>query len=109
MVLEQARNLNLPSIDVPTTEFKTLDFSTQAKKLHVKITKNNQPLVAVELPAETALDLKNLIPEEVCLELEQTGAVDLSIIVQRLKSEGLSPQVLFACELGEKNYRVWLA
>ena len=107
-LLQQARDLNLPVIKVTTTEFKTLDFASQAKKLHVKITQNNQPLVSVELPAETALDLENLIPEDVRLELVQSGMIDLTAILQRLKSDGLSPQDLFTCELGEKKYRVWL-
>jgi predicted unusual protein kinase regulating ubiquinone biosynthesis (AarF/ABC1/UbiB family) len=108
-LLQQARDLNLPAVNVSATEFKALDFASQAQKLHVKITKNNQPLVSVELPAEAALDLEKLVPEEVRLELAQSGAVDLAKVLQRLKEEGLSPQVLFACELGEKQYRVWLA
>jgi hypothetical protein len=107
-LLQQARNLVLPSVNVATTEFKTLDFAAQAKKLHVKITQNNQPLVSIELPAEAALDLKNLIPNNVRLELEQTGVIDLTNILQHLKSDGLRPQTLFSCEIGEKNYRVWL-
>jgi predicted unusual protein kinase regulating ubiquinone biosynthesis (AarF/ABC1/UbiB family) len=109
MLLQQARDLHLPAINLAATEFKILNFTSQAKKLHVEITKNNQPLVSVELPAEAALDLENLIPDEVRLELVQSGSIDLIGVLQRLKSEGLSPQVLFACELGEKQYRVWLA
>lgn len=108
-VLQQAQNLSLPSINVNQANFKTLDFSAQAQKLHVKITQNNQPLVAVELPAETALDLKNFIPENVRLELEQRGEIDLTAILERLKTEGLSPQNLFDCSIDEKHYRVWLA
>ena len=109
MVFEQAINLNLPAINSMAAEFKMLDFASLAKKLHVKITKNNQLLVTFELPAEAALDLKNLVPENVRLELEQLGEINLSAILQRLKSEGLSPQVLFECSIDEKNYRVWLA
>ena len=108
-VLQQAQNLSLPSINVNQANFKTLDFSAQAQKLHVKITQNNQPLVAVELPAETALDLKNFIPKNVHLELEQRGEIDLTAILERLKTEGLSPQNLFDCSIDEKHYRVWLA
>ncbi len=108
-LLQQAREFVVPAINVSVTEFKVLDFASQAQKLHVKITQNNQPLVSVELPVETALDLESLMPDDVRLELMQSGEVDLAEMLQRLKSEGLSPQVLFACELGEKQYRVWLA
>ncbi|MEI7841265.1 MAG: AarF/UbiB family protein [Methylococcaceae bacterium] len=108
MVLRQARDLNLPAVNVSATEFKALDFASQAQKLHVKITQNNQPLVSVKLPAEAALELQKLVPDDVRLELAQTGMVDLTAILQRLKSDGLRPQVLFSCELGEKQYRVWL-
>ncbi len=107
-LLQQARNLLLPEINIPTPQFTVLDFATQAKKLQVKITKNGQPLVAVTLPSEAVLDLETLIPSEIHLELLQTGMVDLPILLQRLKEEGLSPQVLFSCELEEKQYRVWL-
>ena len=106
--MQQARNLLLPEINIPTPQFTVLDFATQAKKLQVKITKNGQPLVAVTLPSEAVLDLETLIPSEIHLELLQTGMVDLPILLQRLKEEGLSPQVLFSCELEEKQYRVWL-
>ncbi len=107
-LFQQARELRLPATNATTSEVKTLNFASQAKKLQVNIIKNNQPLVAVTLPAEAALDLENLVPDDVRLELMQTGMIDLTVILQRLKSEGLSPQVLFSCELGEKKYRVWL-
>ncbi len=108
-VLQHARDLDLPKIMTSETEFKALDFASQARKLHVKITQNNQPLVAVELPAEAALDLENLIPENVHLELDKSGCCDLDAILQRLKSEGLSPQMLFDLTIEEKNYRIWLS
>jgi predicted unusual protein kinase regulating ubiquinone biosynthesis (AarF/ABC1/UbiB family) len=108
-VLAQAKNLHLPPINLNHANYKTLDFSAQAKKLHVKITQNNQPLVAIELPAEAALDLRNLIPENVRLEFEQSNEIDLTAILERLKTEGLSPQNLFECLIDEKYYRVWLA
>ena len=107
-LLRQARNLFLPSINISAPQFSVLDFAAQAKKLQVKITQNRQPLVAVTLPAEAVLDLESLMPSEIHLELMQTGSVDLPLLLQRLKEEGLSPQVLFSCELGEKQYRVWL-
>ncbi len=107
-LLQQARDLDLPVINVTTTQFKTLDFATQATKLHVKITKNNALLVSVCLPAEAVLDLENLIPENVRVELSQNSSVDLATILQRLKLEGLSSQVLFDCTIDEKSYSVWL-
>jgi predicted unusual protein kinase regulating ubiquinone biosynthesis (AarF/ABC1/UbiB family) len=108
-VFQEARELNLPVINVKTERFKTLDFASQAQKLHVKITKNDAPLVSVSMPAEAAFDLENLIPEEVHLELTQRDVIDLSEILERLKLEGLRPQILFECQLGEKHYCVWLA
>ncbi len=108
-LLQQARDFDLPSVSVSITSIKTLDFSAQAKKLHIKITKNNQPLVSVELPAEAALDLENLVPENARLELQKRGEIDLSSIVERLRFDGLNPQNLFECVLNEKYYRVWLA
>jgi len=108
-VFQEARELNLPVINVQTEAFKTLDFASQAQKLHVKITKNDAPLVSVSMPAEAVLDLENLIPEEVRLELTQRGMIDLPVILELLKLGGLRPQILFECQLSEKHYRVWLA
>jgi hypothetical protein len=85
-----------------------LDFASQAQKLHVKITENNRPLVAITLPAEAALDLETLIPEEVRRELEKLNLVDLKSIQEKLKLEGLLPQELFSCHLTIKHYQVWL-
>lgn len=108
-ILQQARDLNLPIITTSKTIFKMLDFASQAKKLHVKITQNNQVLVAVELPAEAVLELRNLMPENVRLELEKRNEIDVMAILQRLKLDGLKPQSLFECVIDEKHYHVWLA
>jgi predicted unusual protein kinase regulating ubiquinone biosynthesis (AarF/ABC1/UbiB family) len=107
--LQQARDVYLPQINVQTQTFKTLDFASQAKKLYVKITKNNEPLVSISMPAEAALNLENLMPDNVRLELSQNNVIDLAEIVENLKLNGLKPACLFECDLGEKHYRVWLA
>lgn len=106
--LQQARNLFLPRINVEIPSFKTLDFASQAKQLHVKITKNNVSLVNVSMPAETALNLEEIIPENVRLELSQNNVIDLAKTVKDLKLNGLNPMSLFECTLDEKHYRVWL-
>ncbi len=108
-LLQKTRDVILPSINLTNIEFKALDFASQATKLHVKITKNNQLLVAVTLPAEAVLDLENLVPENVRAELEKSGDCDLPSILKRLKLDGLSPQILFEYTLNEKSYRIWLA
>lgn len=108
-ILQQARNLDLPSIYIETPNFKQLDFSKQAKELHVKITQNNSPLVSLKMPAEAALELEDLIPPEVRLELSKNATIDLPLLIEQLKLEGLIPQVLFETVHGEKQYRVWLA
>lgn len=107
-ILQQAKDLNLPSISINTPQCKVLDFASQAQKLHVKITENSQPLVSISLPSEAALELDKLIPDEVREELEQHEMLNLPVLLARLKAEGLSPQVLFECQLKTKNYCVWL-
>lgn len=108
-IFQQARNLNLPAIQIEMVNFKQLDFSQQAKALHVKIMQNNSPLVNLKMPVEAALELENLIPPEVCFELSKNSTINLPALVEQLKSEGLSPQTLFETTHGEKQYRVWLA
>jgi predicted unusual protein kinase regulating ubiquinone biosynthesis (AarF/ABC1/UbiB family) len=108
-VLQQARELHLPNIDIQIENFKKLDFASQAKQLHVNITKNNAPLVSVSMPAEAALNLDNLMPDNVRFELLQNNVIDLTAIIENLKLNGLKPACLFECDLDEKHYRVWLA
>ena len=105
---QQARNLFLPQVNVDIPSVNTLDFASQAKQLHVKIIKNNTPLVSVSMPAEAALNLEDIIPENVRLELSQNNVIDLAKTVKDLKLHGLKPMSLFECKLDEKDYRVWL-
>ena len=105
---QQARDMILPTPNIIVSAYKALDFASQAQKLHVKITENNKPLVALSLPAEAALDLEILIPEEVRRELDKLKIVDLKSIQEKLKLEGLLPQELFSCHLNIKHYQVWL-
>lgn len=108
-IFQQARNLHLPSVQVAAVNFKQLDFSKQAKELHVKITQHDSLLVSLKMPAEAALELEDLIPPEVLFELSENSAINLPSLIERLKLEGLNPQILFETKYGEKQYRVWLA
>lgn len=105
LTLEQARDLSLPEpeIDVTLSSVNSL-----ASELRVEVMHNGKPHVAVTLPAMAALDLEGIMPEDVWQDLQQSPDVDLQAIQHQLHTQGISPQLLFELQRGEKFYKVWL-
>jgi len=79
-----------------------------AETLHVEVLKDGRPHVKVSLPAEAALELESLIPEEVLALLQEAPDIDLRAIQQRVNDSGIAPQAVFEYQHGNKRYRVWL-
>ncbi|MEK6748259.1 MAG: AarF/UbiB family protein [Pseudomonadota bacterium] len=104
-LLAHAQTFELPVVP-ETRSAPTL--SHLAKDLKVKVLERNQPVVSVSMPAEAALDLEKLIPEDVLTHLRTSKELDLKAVLQRIRDTGLMPQVVFDTRLGERSYRVWL-
>ena len=82
-------------------------FSALARYLKVRVTEKGRQVVAVTMPAEQASQLKSIVPEDVALKIGDLG-VDIDAIARRACDSGLVPQALFALDVGERHYRVWL-
>lgn len=63
--------------------------------------------VSLSMPAEAALDLENIIPEDV-LERIRASGVAIGAIVNRVRASSIAPQELFVLDEGPKRHRVWL-
>lgn len=106
--LLKAKSLNLPQLP-QEHEIQTASFHVLAQKLHINVIKHGEKLVNVTLPAEMALDLKSLIPEDVLYSMQMHASIDLESIQQRIVKSKLAPQQVFDFDQDKKNYSVWLA
>lgn len=104
-MLEQARDFPLPPLPDGLGRASS---QALAESLVVEVLKGGRPHVKVSLPAEAALDLPSLIPEDVLQRLQAAPQVDLAAIQQRIKDSGIAPQEVFRYRHEEKEYRVWL-
>lgn len=105
-LLQQARDFKLPDL-APELE-QGPGIKAIAETLYVEVLKNGAPHVKVSLPAEAAMDLAPLIPEEVLQQLDNSSEVDIVAIQQRIYDSGIAAQMLFEYQHGEKTYKVWL-
>lgn len=103
-LLEEARQFQCPVIrGGQTVEVKAL-----ANTLKVKITRADEKVTEVNLPAEAVLDLERFIPDEIKLKLMQTSDIDLPQIVARVRESGIAAQTVFDYKDESRHYQVWL-
>jgi predicted unusual protein kinase regulating ubiquinone biosynthesis (AarF/ABC1/UbiB family) len=106
-LIQQAIAYELPAIEHEPAA-KALSFDQQASALCVRVTENGEQRVSVKMPAEAALDLERLIPEEVLARINDSGTIDLNQLGESIRANGIIPQQLFVFEDIQKTYRVWL-
>jgi predicted unusual protein kinase regulating ubiquinone biosynthesis (AarF/ABC1/UbiB family) len=107
-LIQQAIAYKLPAVEYDPT-IKALRFDQQATVLCVRVSEAGEQRVAIKMPAEAALDLEHLIPEDVLARVVASGKVDLKQLTESIRINGLIPQELFVFEDGNKTYRVWLS
>jgi predicted unusual protein kinase regulating ubiquinone biosynthesis (AarF/ABC1/UbiB family) len=106
-LIQQAIVYDLPAIEHAPSA-KALSFNQQASALCVRVTENGEQRVSVKMPAEAVLDLERLIPEDVLARIMDSGTIDLKLLGESIRANGIIPQQLFVFEDVEKTYRVWL-
>ena len=82
----------------------------RAKLLRVEIhseTAAHEEPTTLAMPAREALELREVIPDDVQRRIEASGT-DLSALQARVRQTELAPQLLFHHHSGGKHYRVWL-
>lgn len=105
--IKRAVDFNLPVIELKDFA-ATACFSEQSAKLKVQVLENEKMLVSVTLPAEAAMELDQIMPEDITTLLKASADINLEKIMTHLRLNGLSPQTLFELKNGEKEYKVWL-
>jgi len=81
--------------------------SDQAKHLRVLITSNGIDQVNMTFPIFTLNILESLIPGFVLASLKLKN-IELEKMIEKVKSSGFKPQIIFENNSGEKNYKVWI-
>lgn len=106
-LIQQARDYTLPDLDSDAL-VHSISTSALAKELKVSVWNNKQKSVGVSMPASAVLELEDIMPEDVYLQLKQSSDINLELIMQKVKDSGIAPQTVFDYEVGSKRYKVWL-
>jgi len=105
-LLQHARDFTLP--ELPPELEQGPGIKAIAETLFVEVLKDGAPHVKVSLPAEAAMELASLMPEDVLEQLQNSNEVDLEAIQQRIYDSGIAAQMLFEYQHENKTYKVWL-
>lgn len=78
-----------------------------ATTLHVEVYQDGKPHIHFTLPAASALNLEDLIPESAKVVISQQN-IDIQAITQDLQDKGLEPSTLLDIQNSDKRYHLYL-
>ncbi|MCH7868404.1 MAG: hypothetical protein IH881_11965 [Myxococcales bacterium] len=78
-----------------------------ARSLIVQVLDGGKQKVKLIFPAEVALDLESIVPDDV-REMIREENIDLTGLIDQVRDTGIAPQALIQLERPPKTYRVWL-
>jgi hypothetical protein len=111
--LEQARGFAPPPLPVGVCDYvptpRADPTATMADHLRVEVYEGDKRLVSVTMPAGAAMNIRDLVPEDVLALIEASDDIDLDAILARLAVNGLQPQDILTFQKPPKRYRIWLA
>lgn len=103
-LMEEARNFELPA----TPDFAPIPkVQAIAKQLKVIIFEGKKEVMNLTFPPDAALNIEDLIPEKVLLDLYELGW-DEQVLRQQLIDSHLAPQVIFDDKTDGRWHKVWL-
>jgi hypothetical protein len=109
--IAKARSYTLPSLppDIAVGVAALSNDEPAAESLRVEVHDGDKQIVSITMPAAAALNLKDLVPEDVMELIQKSGDIDVDAILTRLMTRGLQPQEILDFEKPPKRYRIWLA
>jgi len=104
-LLNEARQLVLPPLPKMLNEpmVKAL-----ASYLKVRVTEAGCEKIALQMPAQAALNLADIVPDDIQQHIQTSELTDMETLSQQVRRSGIAPQELFSYHIGDKHYRVWL-
>jgi hypothetical protein len=111
-IFEQARDFTPLSLPEGVTENASAPVTSApaplAKHLRVEVHERDKRIVSVTMPAAAAMNLRDLVPEDVLALIEASDDIDLDAILDRLAANGLQSQNILTFQKPPKHYRIWL-
>ncbi len=109
-ILDEARAYDVPKLSAEILSNASYVSSSLkiAKSLRVVVTKDGNQIVSLKMPARAALNLEQLIPEDVSAYLRRSSDWDIDAILADMRARGLEPQEILDFEKENKGYRIWL-
>ena len=109
-LLDEARAYDVPKLSAEISRNASYVASSLkiAKSLRVVVTEDGNQIVSLKMPARAALNLEQLIPEDVIEYLRQSSEWDIDAIIADARARGLEPQKILDFEKETKGYRIWL-
>lgn len=109
-LLDEARAYDVPKLSAEISRNASYVASSLkiAKSLRVVVTEDENQIVSLKMPARAALNLEQLIPEDVIEYLRQSSEWDIDAIIADARARGLEPQKILDFEKETKGYRIWL-
>jgi hypothetical protein len=105
-VFEEARQLELPELPAEVGA-KARSLGALAKSLRVRVLVGGREKADVKMPAEAALNLRVIVPEDVLAWLA-ASSIELDAIEDRVRANGIAPQEILSINDGDKQIDVWL-
>lgn len=103
-VIQEARDFELP----PTPEYTPIpQIHAISKRLKVIIYEGKKEIMDLTFPPDAALNIEELIPESVLIDLYKLGW-DEEVLKKQLIASRLAPQVIFDDKTGDRWHKVWL-
>lgn len=106
-LMQQARDYHLTDMSA-SLNLNVMTFNVLARTLHVQVLESGVEKVSVALPASAVLELKQLMPDDVLLLLEQSDSINLEKTLELIRLSGIKAQTVFDFQQDDKSYRVWL-
>lgn len=110
--IARAQGYSLPSLPPGVSEgavpAPSASAEPMAENLRVQVHEGARQIVAITMPAKAALNLMDLVPDDVLEQIKKSKEIDLDAILKRLRTRGLHPQDILDFEKPPKRYRIWL-
>jgi hypothetical protein len=105
--LAHARRWKVPGLKDAKSPHLVVVSDRGPKELKISVSDRNREIVRIAMPAAAAMELPELVPEDI-IPLLTERQIDLHDIVAQLQRDGLRAHELFRLDTPEKRYRVWL-
>lgn len=106
-VLRDARSFSPPDLpsDMPIA---SSELDSIAHSLRIRVLKHQETIIDMTLPAQAALELKEIMPDDIRKKVTSETTFDFQQLNQTLLTTQFKPGEILSFEKEEKKYKIWL-